>query len=569
VFDQILTVVSLSLVALSSAYFFKRRGLRYLQYLQQEDYEGKRFWKWCSEKRAFDRRGTAVAFGAAILCGILTGLSVRAGCASAVLFAILLAYRASLEENPLIEGKVKLKLTERASRIFDAAQSINLLLILCLIGVAVPLMGRLALPFYWFSQVFIFQIAPLILILGKLASDAREKKIQADFADQARKRLKEVNPTVIGITGSYGKTSTKVILSEILNSVGPTFTTPRSINSYMGVTREIRERLMPFHQFAVIEMGAYYIGSIKRMCGLTPPKVAIVTAVGQMHLERFGSVENVFKAKSELAQAIPEDGILICNGDYEFCRRMLKENPKRLGLLYGLNKDAGPLDAYMFDIKTLENGSSFKIQYGSKEYSGFSKLLSKPLLSNALASFTAAVALGVAPEAVLAAIRNVKTESNRLEPVKTNLTGLAPLPVVNGQTKKIDYAAQILRLNDAFNSNPIGFDSALDVLKDIKGNRKILVTPGMIELGERQEAENEACAKHAARICDLVVVVGETNRQPLIKGLKEGGLDDHKIKIQSSMKEALQYLAVDYCDDGDVVLIENDLPDLYESEPRF
>jgi UDP-N-acetylmuramoyl-tripeptide--D-alanyl-D-alanine ligase len=454
-------------------------------------------------------------------------------------------------------------LTDRAKRIFGTAESIYALILIALVTITLLGLGRLAPAFIWLFQVMLFQIQPVILILAKVLLDREEDEIQKRLAREATQILGKVSPVVVGITGSYGKTSTKVILSEILSAVAPTFTTPRSINSYMGVTREIRERLEPRHRFAVIEMGAYQLGSIKKMCTLTPPSLGLITAVGEMHLERYGTVENVFKAKSELAQALPSDGILIANGDYDLCRRMTAENPKRKTLLYGLDKEKGALDFYLFDIHTTESGSNFKIRVGKEEYSGFTKLLGKPMLSNLLAGFAVAVTLGVAPEVALAAIRNVKTEANRLEPVKTNLQGLAL--VSNGNKRD----ARIMRLNDAFNSNPVGFKSALEVLAELPGNRKILVTPGMVELGDRQESENQTAAKTAATICDYVVVVGETNKDSLLKGLEEGGFGKEKIQTQPNMKEALSFLAAQYCADGDVVLIENDLPDLYEATPVF
>lgn len=284
-----------------------------------------------------------------------------------------------------------------------------------------------------------------------------------------------------------------------------------------------------------------------------------------MHLERFGDLETLYQAKSELAQAIPADGILVCNGDYETCRRMAKENPKRITLLYGLDKSKGQLDAYMYDLVTTEKGTCFKIEFKGQTYDGFTKLLSKPLLSNALGAFTMAAALGCAPEVALAAIRNVKTEKNRLEPVRTTLGALAPLS--NGNQDKA--GVPILRLNDAFNSNPVGFAAALEVLSQLPKGRKILVTPGMVELGERQEQENARLAKQAASICDMVIVVGETNQSALVNGLKEGAMPTEKYQTRTSMKEALQYLATSYCQEDDVILIENDLPDLYESIPKF
>jgi UDP-N-acetylmuramoyl-tripeptide--D-alanyl-D-alanine ligase len=561
--DLILRFVCALFIAIASGYFFHKRGLRYLQYLQQEDYDGARFWTWCQEKHAFDRRGTVIAFFGGIICGIFTGLNVNAGAMLAVLVSYPLFTLARREEDPTKTGKVTLKLTERAQRIFGTAESLYGLILFALLAVSTLAMGKIGIPFMWLSQVVLFQLQPVILIAAKVLLDPQEEEIQKNLANEARAILSQVNPLVIGITGSYGKTSTKFILSDILSAAAPTFTTPRSINSYMGMTREIRERLNSRHRYAVVEMGAYHVGSIKKMCGLVPPRVGVVTAVGPMHLERFGSEENIFKAKSELPQAVPDDGILVCNGDYDWCRRMASENPKRTTLLYGLDRTKGPLDSLLFDIETTAKGSKFKISFAGNEYSGFTKLLGKPMLSNILAAFTTACSLGVAPEVALAAVFNVKTEANRLEPVKTNLAGLSPL--VNGQ--KGDSA--IVRLNDAFNSNPVGFRSALEVLKELPGKRKILVTPGMVELGERQASENESAGEAAAAVCDFVVVVGDTNKEALLKGLESGGLTQGNIEFRPNMKDALAYLAADYCADGDIVLIENDLPDLYETRPVF
>jgi UDP-N-acetylmuramoyl-tripeptide--D-alanyl-D-alanine ligase len=223
---------------------------------------------------------------------------------------------------------------------------------------------------FWLIQLCAFFLEPLILVVSNALLDPYEKDLQEGFANEARKILSSVHPFVIGITGSYGKTSSKVILTDILNSVSPTFTTPRSINSYMGVTREIRERMKPHHKYAVIEMGAYYTGSIKRMCSLTPPNAAIVTAVGAMHLERFGSQENVFKAKSELPEALPKDGILVINGDYDYCRKMGENHKDKRVFVYGLDEEKGPVDALMYDIEPTEKGTNFAIRWQGKVYTG-------------------------------------------------------------------------------------------------------------------------------------------------------------------------------------------------------
>jgi UDP-N-acetylmuramoyl-tripeptide--D-alanyl-D-alanine ligase len=476
------------------------------------------------------------------------------------------------EQDPLKAGKITLKLTARATRVQDVAFT------LCLVALA----GVASLIFtlgstndlsseasnhmhiiFWMWQIVIFQILPFLLPLSNLLLSPREEQIQTNFANEAHSIVEKYKPTVVGITGSYGKTSTKVILRDLLGSVCPTFTTPRSINSYMGVTREIRERLKPEHRFAIIEMGAYQKGSIAKLCSLVPPNAAIVTAVGEMHLERFGSRENVYLAKSELAQAVPENGILVVNGDDDMCRKMAAQYPKTTTLFYGMNSENGKLDATMSDILTTDKGTHFTIHWRGKKYQGVTPLLGKPMLSNALAAFTMACALGVNPEVAIAAIRNVKPESNRLEAVKTNINAFNVTR--NGTPKE----GKVLRLNDAYNSNPIGFAAALEVLQTVAGTRKILVTPGMIELGKKQEEENRKAAERAAKFCDLVVIVGKTNEHALATGLGNGGLKPEHCKKVDTMKDAFAYLATNYLKDGDVVLIENDLPDVYETKVSF
>lgn len=556
--------VGLVLAALGNIGFFEKRAMRYLQYFQQQEYEGKRFIDWIIEKRAFDKKGSALTLFCGGMSAFFLSVDDRGTFLTSVFACMAMLRLARQEEDPTGTGKITLKMTERARRIFKLAMWLYVAAVALLALVCWYIGGVNRLPHFLFASILLVQAQPLFLVWSNHILSGQEKELQENYANEARSIISTVKPRIVGITGSYGKTSTKVILADILSTVGPTFSTPRSINSYMGMTREVRERMRPGHRFAVVEMGAYYIGSIKRMCTLTPPDAAIITAIGGMHLERFGSHENVFKAKSELAQAVPADGILVVNGDSEYCRRVAKENPKRITKLYGLNKSAGHLDAYMHEIQATADGTSFTIEYEGKSYKGFTKLLGKPMLSNILASFTMAVALGLNPDLVIAAIRHVKTESNRLEPVKTTAASF-----VAAASSKPARQGRVLRLNDAYNSNPVGFAAALEVLSQQKQGRRVLVTPGMVELGEKQFEENKKAAQLAATVCDMVAIVGNTNRQALIDGLHQGGLPDEKIKKFDKMSEAFNFLGHDYCQDGDTVLIENDLPDLYETVPVF
>jgi len=557
--------VAFAIVALASIYFYYKRSLRYMQFFQQEDYTSKRFIEWYISNRAFDKVGSITVVVLAVAC--LSSATFKDGWQSYVPWCLAGAWRlwaiVAAEGNPLTSGKIKLKMTARAKRIIYTALGLYSCALAASVYGCWKVWGWDAVPLIWLVQLPLIQSQALWLVIANELLGPYERNQQEGFANEARALIKKYDPVVIGITGSYGKTSTKIVLKDVLGSVSQTFTTPGSINSYMGVTREIRERLKPEHKYAVIEMGAYYIGSIKKMCSLTPPKAGIITSIGLMHLERFGSQDAVFRAKSELAQAIPEDGILVCNGDNDLTRRVAKENPKRVTLLYGMEPDKSNLDCVMYDIRPEELGSRFKIKWKNTEYDGYAGVLGKPMLSNILGVFTLVCALGIPPNVVLAALRNAKTESNRLEPVRASIASFASH--TNGTVPK---EGHVLRLNDAYNSNPIGFAAALDVLDSMPKGRKILVTPGMIELGNKQEEENKNAGRKAAGICDLAIIVGTTNKAALTSGLSEGGISGEKVKEFSTMQSALDFLS-QYCEDGDTVLIENDLGDVYETVATF
>ncbi len=532
----------------AAAWFLHRRLTHLLRYFQQEEYDGARFFAWWRENRAFDRRGTVVALSTAGVLGVVplmaqgAGLSMVAnpvGAGVALGGAFGLGFMARGEVNPLVTGKKKLVLTQRAVRIrktafgFAVAFTVPFFILLVVAG------GSMGPALGWLWLVFAFQITPGFLMLAERVLAPGEQRIQEGFYQEAKKILAQVNPTVIGITGSYGKTSTKMILGELLSADAPTFWTAKSINTVMGVTREIREKMKPHHKWAIMEMGAYNVGSIQRLCDFTPPKAAIVTAVGIMHLERFGSPERVYQAKSELAKNVPADGILVCNGDDPGARRMATEHPKATTLLYGFT---GDVDCKMTDVASSPEGSTFTLHWKGKAYAGSTGLHGRPMLSNLMAAFTMAAAQGVHPDVLLAVIRNLQPVDNRLQ-VQRN--------------------GDVTWINDAYNSNPAGFHAALDVLGTIPAKRRILVTPGMVELGDQQVAKNREVAAHAARVCDLVLLVGETNRAALVAGLQDGGAKDDAVRWYARRDDAFAALGKEQAA-GDVVLVENDLPDLYE-----
>ena len=303
--------------------FSFKRLLRYLRYFQQEEYEAKRYVYWLIKNAAYDKRGS-LSLVAAYLIYIIAADQIAAIASQIFLFSIFIY----LEQDPRKTGKTKLVMTERATRIlFLAAFVLASVYTASLLLIAQN--GAINVVCLFLIQFALIQLTPYSLLLSNMLLSPFEKRVKGKFKQEAVDILKKVNPYIIGITGSYGKTSVKAALGEVLNNVlAPTFYPPKSINTEMGITREIRENLKSHHRYAIIEMGAYNVGSIKKLCAFTPPNAGIVTVVGMAHLERFGSRERVYQAKSELAQAVPSEGILVCNGDDPGARRMGEEHPK-------------------------------------------------------------------------------------------------------------------------------------------------------------------------------------------------------------------------------------------------
>jgi UDP-N-acetylmuramoyl-tripeptide--D-alanyl-D-alanine ligase len=527
---------------IAAALFMWRRSLRYLRFFQQEEYKPHDYLTWLKRTGAYERQGSAIAGVAALLLLVFPKFSALI-CLGA---AVALFARFVLEVDPRVSGKLRLQMTGRATRLSRVNYG-GLILLLCIIA-SLTLVGAKTPVLFFLLLILVFQaLAFAPAASGQLVSPF-EEGVNNRFINVARRKFAEHNPFCIGITGSFGKTSTKSLLGQILNvALGPTFWPQKGVNTILGTTREIRERLSGHHRYAVIEMGAYYIGSIKKMTEFTPPQAAIVTAVGTMHLERFGSADNVYKAKSELAEAVPADGILVCNGDNPGARRMASENQKATTILYGFEDSFGPLDCRGRNLAFTEKGSQFQTDWKGKSYQVSTPLLGAPAASNMLGAFAMACALGADPDLVVAVLGTVEPVDNRL--------------VLKSQGK-------VRYLQDAYNSNPVGFRAALEVLKGLAAKRRILMTPGMVELGNTQAQENEDIGKFAATVCDLVVVVAQTNRAALLKGLRAGGLSEDKIIVAETRSEAFSRLE-EITGEGDLVLIENDLPDKLEFRERF
>ena len=361
-----------------------------------------------------------------------------------------------------------------------------------------------------------------------------EKAIANRYVKDARHRLEQrPDLTVIGITGSYGKTSTKNFLHALLSVRYNVLMTPESYNTTMGVVRTIRERLCPSHQVFIAEMGAKNRGDIQEICDLVSPTYGVITSIGEQHLETFKSIDTIIATKFELADSLPTDGCLFACGDNTHIQsRLEKKQPLCPVVLYGLESG----EASITDLQVSLVGSTFTVTIGNEQQVFTTKLLGAHNIQNLAGCIAVAHRLGIPLSEMVYAVRLLKPVEHRLQ----------FLP--NGY------------IDDAYNSNPAGFRGALDVLKQFDAQR-VLVTPGMVELGERQEALNRELGAYAADCCDFAVLVGLKQAPPLKEGLLSAGFPEERILVVPTLKEGLTMLEQVPAKGARIVLLENDLPD--------
>ena len=366
-----------------------------------------------------------------------------------------------------------------------------------------------------------------------------EKCVYLYYKHKAVKKLKSMNIPVVGITGSYGKTSSKNIINDILNVKFNSFATPKSFNTPYGLINSINNYLDKFNDIFIAEMGAFRIGEIKQNAKLVKPKYGIITKIGEAHLETFGSRDNIMKGKFELIESLPIDGLAILNRDDEYQVKYKIKNNCNVKWIGIENTD---VDIYATNINLSSKGTSFDVVFkGDKnKYNFQTKLLGKHNVYNILAGILLGRELGLTVEELKRGVSSVKPIEHRLELKKY------------GNINIID---------DAYNSNPVGSKMAIDVLGLMDGI-KIIVTPGMIELGSEQYNLNYKFGEYISEVCDFVILVGKKQTKPIYDALIEKKFDDKKIFVLNDVKDAFPLM--NRLAKGDTfVLLENDLPDLF------
>ncbi len=387
------------------------------------------------------------------------------------------------------------------------------------------------------SMSILYLVTPIFSVIANFINKPIEKMVNNHFINDAKKILKKCPElTIVGITGSYGKTSMKYYLNTLLMAKYNVLMTPESFNTPMGVVMTIRQKLKATHEIFICEMGAKKVGEIKEICDIVNPKHGVITSIGPQHLETFKSLDNVKKTKYELSDALPEDGLLFLNGDDE---NVIGYNKKDGAITYSMKNG----DFTAFDISVSEKGTAFSVKAPDGEVGEFTtRLIGVHNVLNITGAIAIAYTLGVSMKELKPQVRKLECVPHRLQLIDKG---------------------NALVIDDAYNSNPSGTKAALDTLSLITGF-KILVTPGMVELGEKQDECNREFGKNAADVCDYVILVGKKQTESIKKGLDDKNYPQEKVYIASSINDALNVAySINAENKKRIILLENDLPDNY------
>jgi UDP-N-acetylmuramoyl-tripeptide--D-alanyl-D-alanine ligase len=374
-------------------------------------------------------------------------------------------------------------------------------------------------------------LLPVWVELAQVAARPIEARMLRRYVVPAEKKLRRLSPEVVAITGSFGKTSVKEHVRDLVGRQRQVTASPASYNNNAGLARTVNDHLTPGTDVLVCEMGTYGPGEIAEMCAWVRPRVAAICRIGPVHLERMGSLEAIRDAKAEILDGAE---VAVLNVDDPLLAE-LADDVERDGRRVLRTSTSAAANA---DVAVVPDGGAVTVLVRGSSVAEGVALPVGVHPSNVAIALACGIALGADPAVMAVGIPALMTPSHRLDPA-TNDAGLVVL-------------------DDTFNSNPSGARAALDVLSASGSGRRVVVTPGMVELGELQAAENELFARSVAEAGAELVVVGRVNRQA-----QEAGYDAGRSPVRvRDRAEAVAWVRSEL-GPGDAVLYENDLPDHY------
>ncbi|HLF66380.1 MAG TPA: Mur ligase family protein, partial [Gammaproteobacteria bacterium] len=361
------------------------------------------------------------------------------------------------------------------------------------------------------------------------------------MAAATKKREEFPGLLVIGITGSYAKTSMKEFLAHILSKKFRVHKTPENANTEFAVAREMLKNITPQHEVFIVEMGAYRQGEIAAMCNIVKPHMGILCGLNQQHVALFGGMRQLQQAKYELIQALPQKGLAIFNADNDQCRALYRacKKPKRA---YASEYIDGLLPHLMYPAFTSwdERGVRIVVEEQGKKIDLRAPLWGRHNIGNIMGAVSVARELGMTWEEIAQQCKTLSAPPHTL------------------QMKKGIKHSRVL--DDSYTANSDGVFAALEVLGACKAQKKICILQPLIELGKNAEAVHARIGEAIGASCDLCIVTSQDYFAALRRGASDAGMKKNSLWCIPDPYIALRK-AQELCEEGDMILIENRVPE--------
>lgn len=385
----------------------------------------------------------------------------------------------------------------------------------------------------------------LFLILASLYISPLESFQKNRIIAQAKtkfRKLKTNNPKLktIGITGSFGKTTMKETLSTILSEKFKVVATPENINTPLGLARVILNNLKEDTEVFVVEMGEYVKGDVEALCEITPPDISVITGINEAHLERYGTMENAIDTKFEIVENTPNGGLVVLNG----LDRLTVDNFERFTQgknLQWYNHTKSKFQLIGSELDTERLIRKIEIKTPNTTLIAQTSIIAEYICGNVIASMIIGTELGMSEQQIKLGVTQLKPAPHRLEVKRTG---------------------DITIIDDTYNGNSDGIKAGINLLSQFKNNRKVYVTPGLVETGHLAEELHKDIGRELAKVADLVILTKNSVTPYIADGLKHSGFNKDKIIWYNTSKETYSKLR-ENLQSGDVVLMQNDWSDNY------
>ncbi|SHH47101.1 Mur ligase family protein [Thermosipho atlanticus] len=511
-------IIFLSIVAAS----FLIRSFYSLHMLQLEEYSEKKFIRWIFSH--LDRYFSNFVFLISIILYFFNPLY-------AIPFGLFSLYL-DIRKFVLRKKKKPLVFTKRLRRLLTVSFTIFLIFFVEVIIYNTILLDICTFSLVLFNSIYFWLINGLMIPIERLINNYY-------FKDAVRK-YRRLKPLTIAVTGSYGKTSTKYFIHHIVSEYYKTLMTPESYNTTMGITKTIREKLDKSHEIFVVELAENDSYGYNKLLKLVQPEISVLTSIGVQHFEEFDSMEKIFETFKEYLENEKSGKMLIVNLDDENVKKVISKISNKKIITCGIENNEA--DYVVKDLKQEKNGSKFRLLTPNDvSFEIETNVFGIENIRNLLLAIVTAFEIKVPVEEVLERVKDIQRPKHRLEIIRDDT---------------------ITVIDDTFNSNPKGFKMALEYLKLYNGRRKIVVTPGFVELGEIEDEEHYKLGKSLSKYADYVFLVGKDRTKEIKKGLLDSNFPEERIFVVDTLEEVTEIFKK-FLKQGDVVLFENDLPDNY------